>query len=437
MKFKRVPRKDRKTGQPNGQTRLIFTRYNPLKGRTEKVHLAAVPRHILNSTNDDEIQQWCNTEAAKIAAKSARIKERLAWKDKYHDFTQLLEEFTDSQKIRAKNSWETDVHYLEHYVFHFFLEIRKSNNIAEWHYLAEDFKIWLSKTKPYHANKESLALNTQNRAINAFNKFMKLMRRKGRIEFPVHLEVHKESQADLVTTDDLYTNAEIERVYEDLLKHRPSSAYLFYILAKTGMRENEGLGLCMKFVNKGRLEGSLRLDQMHKTLVNFGLGEYEGYIVLESQPELARLRAVNSTQVPRAPLKSKPVIDPKFFRFIPIWDARAWQIIRELYNIALEDFDKKKFGVDEADYIFFDGISANILYNDLKRSCERVGIRFRSPHCLRHTFLTDFYDKTNEDLLLADRVAGHSTLKMIRRYSHVREQLGRENQRKARLKQKI
>lgn len=437
MKFTREPRKDRKTGQPSGKTRLIFSRYNPHKQKTEKVLHSAIPKHILNCEDDVKVQEWCDSEAAKTAAKSARIQERLAWKGEFHDFNRLLEEFTESQKLKAKNSWQTDVHYLEHYVFHYFLAVCRSNKVVEWHYLAEDFKIWLSQTKPYHANKESLALNTQNRAINAFNKFMKLMKKKGRIDFPVHLEVHKESQADLITTDDLYTTDEVEKVYDDLLAHRPASANLFYILAKTGMRENEGLGLCLKFINPGKIEGSPRLEQMQKTLSNFGLGEYDGYIVLESQPELACLRAENSKVVPRAPLKHKAVIDPKFFRFIPVWDKKAWEIIRELYNKALDDIEKKTFGLDEADYLFFDGLTANIFYNDLKKSCERLGIRFRSPHCLRHTFLTDFYDKTNEDQTLADRVAGHATLKMIRRYSHVREQLGRENQRKARARKKI
>jgi integrase len=437
MKFIREPRIDRKTGLPSGKTRLIFTRYNQEKGRTEKVLHSAIPKHILHCEDDAKVLEWCNSEAAKVAAKSARIQERLAWKGEFHDFNRLLEEFTESQKIKAKNSWKTDVHYLEHYVFHYFLSVSRSNKVAEWHYLAEDFKIWLSKTKPYNGQKESLALNTQNRAINAFNKFMKLMKRKGKIDFPVHLEVHKESQADLVTVEDLYTDDEINKVYDDLSQHRQSSANLFYILAKTGMRENEGLGLCLKFIYPEKIGGGTRLDEMQRLLKDYGLDKYEGYLLLESQPELSSIREKDSVEVPRSPLKHRPVIDSRYSRIIPIWDSKAWEIIRELYNKSLDDLETKRFGLDEGNYLFFDGLTASMFYNDLKKSCDRLGLRFRSPHCLRHTFLTDFYGKTNENLTLAERVAGHSTLKMVRRYSHVREQLGLEIQRKARGRKKI
>ena len=392
---------------------------------------------IGHCVDDSKVLEWCNTEAAKLAAKSARIKERINWKNKFHDFDILLNEFTESQKLKAKNSWQTDVHYLQTYVLYYFLSVAKSNNVAEWHYQTEDFRIWLSKAKPITGKKDNLALNTQNRVINSFNKFMKLMKRKGRVDFPVHIEVYKESQADLITVDDLYTDQEIDKVFEDLSLHRPSSAKLFYLLAKTGMRENEGLGLCLKFICKGKIGGSTRMDQMQRLLENYHLNQYQGYIVLESQPELTSIRKKDSVEVPRAALKHRPMIEPKHFRFIPIWDEKAWEIIRDLFNKTLEEFKAKKFGADDTNYLFFEGLTANIFYSDLKKSCERLKLRFRSPHCLRHTFLTDFYGKTNEERTLAEKVAGHSTDKMIRRYSHVREQLGLEAQRRETQREKI
>jgi integrase len=49
-----------------------------------------------------------------------------------------------------------------------------------------------------------------------------------------------------------------------------------------------------------------------------------------------------------------------------------------------------------------------------------------TTHKLRHTFLTWFYDKTGEDLFLAEKIAGHRDKKTLEIYSHIREQIGRE-----------
>ncbi len=53
------------------------------------------------------------------------------------------------------------------------------------------------------------------------------------------------------------------------------------------------------------------------------------------------------------------------------------------------------------------------------RLAAKAGISRRvHPHMLRHTALTDLYDKT-KDLRLVQTVAGHTTSRMTERYTHV------------------
>jgi integrase/recombinase XerC len=50
---------------------------------------------------------------------------------------------------------------------------------------------------------------------------------------------------------------------------------------------------------------------------------------------------------------------------------------------------------------------------------ERAGIQRRvHPHMLRHTALTNLYDRT-QDLRMVQEVAGHTTSRMTERYTHV------------------
>jgi len=84
------------------------------------------------------------------------------------------------------------------------------------------------------------------------------------------------------------------------------------------------------------------------------------------------------------------------------------------------------YGPDEDDYLLFDGLTAAMFYNDLTLALKRLNLKHRSPHKLRHTFLTWFYAKINNDPFLAESVGGHRERRDIERYSHLRELIGRE-----------
>lgn len=73
-----------------------------------------------------------------------------------------------------------------------------------------------------------------------------------------------------------------------------------------------------------------------------------------------------------------------------------------------------------------------MFYIDMMKAFEKTGLRKRSPHKARHTFLTWFYAEILEDTFIAEKVGGHRDKRSLEVYSHMREQLGREIQFKKR-----
>lgn len=65
-------------------------------------------------------------------------------------------------------------------------------------------------------------------------------------------------------------------------------------------------------------------------------------------------------------------------------------------------------------------LSTRYVRQMVARYAQQAGINGRvHPHMLRHTALTNLYEKSN-DLRLTQLVAGHSTSRMTERYTHVR-----------------
>lgn len=64
-------------------------------------------------------------------------------------------------------------------------------------------------------------------------------------------------------------------------------------------------------------------------------------------------------------------------------------------------------------------LDSRYVRNLVARLADKAGIEKRvHPHMLRHTALTNLYDKTL-DLRLVQQVAGHTTSRMTERYTHV------------------
>jgi hypothetical protein len=310
------------------------------------------------------------------------------------------------------------------------------NNINDWHVFFGDFRSWLKKVKPLKANKKNLMLNTQAKVINALNAFLRFAHSKSWIETLRKCASYKREETLTVTVDDLFREEEGPSIRRALRDIRPISEEFFVVLVGTPLRENEGLGLCADFISEGRIEGA-KSSKIHNSLEKYGLGEYHGYICLESQPARDSICISESwtdrhgkkweiNSVPRKPLKHRKKIDPSWYRYMPIYDLDAWNILVRRANEALDKFDKKVYTTDPKDYLLFDGLTASMFYSDLAKALELLKLKHRSPHKTRHTYLTWFYDKINEDSFLAEKVAGHRDKRDIERYNHIREQIGRE-----------
>lgn len=438
MEFRKEPRIDRRTKQAAGW-RWIFYHYNPIKKRNDKVPKSAIPPHIWNSLSEDEVREYCRSQAAINDAIRDRARRRLEWQNKYHNFNELLKEFAEAHKLAAPNSWKNDIHYLKNYVFAFFLVEKMANNLNHWPLLREDFRMWLGNVQPLKTSLKKLSLNTQNKAINAMNRFVEYLSKKQKCETVAPMDLHKRDRLPEVTVDDLFDENEIQILYKALLEIRPVSAKIFIILVRTGLRINEALGLCLKFIYSGKIEGGKTSDKIHMNLSKYGFENYHGYICLESQPAYEGIRVSESFtdrngtrweagSIPRKPLKCRKKIDPKNNRLIPIFDSQAWNLIVDAWNEQIDLHEKKTNGKNERDYLLFEGVTASMFYIDVMKALEVTKLRKRSPHKCRHTFLTWFYGETLEDLFLAEWVGGHRDKRSLEVYSHMREQLGREQQ---------
>lgn len=440
-KAKQIVKIDRTSKKPVG-IRWEFRRYDMNSKRYERVPVLEIPPEIRESQDSEKVAEFCKLKNAEINAVSTRKKATTDWKHKYPAFDLLLAEFAKYQVIRAPNSWENDLYYLQSYVMKFFTRKSPSDdtmNILNWHLYYEEFRQWLSVEKPLKWQKKNLALNTQNRIIKALNVFLNMVGKKVGQEFP-KCPTHNREELNQVTADDIFSQEEIKNLQFALKGIRPDSYDLFTVLVNTALRTNEVLGMCLPFVMKGHLSGSSS-GKLHEQLQKYNLGDYFGYICLESQPILDSIRTSedftdSKTQkwkkgsVPRKPLKSRRKIEPKWFRFIPIFEREAWNVLVRRYNEQIDLLSKNTHGRDERDYLLFDNITASMFYQDLVAACEVCKIRFRSPHKLRHTFLTWFYTQTNEDRLLARKVGGHEDERSMRVYSHLAEQIGLEQKRR-------
>jgi integrase len=426
MIYLKLETKDRKTKVKG--IRYQFRSYNKINQRYEAIPIETLPEYIRNCQSDAVAKQYCQTKSAEENAIKSRIQKRKEWEEKFHNYAKLLNDFGEDHQLKAPNSWKNDVYYLDGYVFPFFLGKQLSSNLHEWPLHYHDFKKWLSDVKPMKYNIDRLAINTQNKIIKALNLFLRYYSESNPTEVEIKkCSVYPREMCKISTAADVLEKHEVEPIWEALKKIRPMSADLFYVLTQTGMRINEAIGTCLAFVNEGEIEGK-KARSYHQLIKKYDLSYY-GYLVLESQPRY-RVPRDKGGIVPRKPLKSRKTIEHKYFRYIPLFDKDAWKIIARLSNERMNEIEQRKWGKDPKDYLLFNGMTATMFYLDLKRAFEMTKLRFRSPHKVgRHTYLTWLYDVTYNDATLAEIIVGHRDKKTMENYSHLAEQVGREQQR--------
>ncbi len=438
LKYTKVKKINRATGEPCG-FRWQFTKYNPKTQINERVPVKAIPKHIRNSQDESEVEAYCKSQDAIDQTARHRAKLRIEWRKKYDDYNKLLEDFSTYQAERAPNSYLNDVYYLEQYAFHFFLTKKENNTYWQWYLHFDEFRKWLKTEKPAKWNRETLSLNTQNRIIKALNVFLGMVAKANDKNIP-RCQHYKRDELNQITSLDILSEEEVMIISKELREISPLSCDFFIVLARTGMRENEALGLALSFLSEGNIQGA-KLDKLHSHIKRYPFPEYYGYICLESQPQLKSIRTkekfcdrLGTTwevgSVPRKPLKLRKKISPENYRFIPIFDKEAWNILVDRWNAQQEKKERNAHGEDLRNYLLFDTLTASIFYNDLKEAYRRASLIFKSPHMNRHFFLTWFYECCDSDRFLAKVISGHIDERSIENYSHLRDFIGREQQAK-------
>lgn len=399
-----------------------FLYWDPKTKKRIRLKKSEVPSDI---NSDAKAAEFCKVKEAELQAFSIKVKRELEWKKKYYDFEQLLEIYSKQRKKDAPNSWETDVYYLEQYVFMFFLTIKNSNNLNNWDLHFEDLRNWLEHDaellKQKRANK-TLAYATKNACIKSLNRFLSTMVRNNKMKGPSpRCEMFAKHKLNRKGIESYIYPAEAKQVYEKLTEIDAEVADFFWVMLNTGLRLNEGLGLAASHVFKGQpSEANLK-----KMLSRYDIKSIV-HLILDSQPKNKNpIRDANGN-ILRKPLKHRRKIEPKNNRIIPVTDDKAAKIIASRFNSQAKLIKDKKYGDNRGNYLLFDNLDKNRVSNKLRRAYEELKVKPKSPHDCRHTFCTEVVALTEGHQFLARYVLGHADATTTENYLHLWEVIQRK-----------
>jgi integrase len=184
----------------------------------------------------------------------------------------------------------------------------------------------------------------------------------------------------------------------------------------TGLRVGELLGLALNSLS------NKIPDEIREPFQRAGFTVY-GVILLDSQPSDAYIMRGEGGEIPRSPLKWRKEISPRNSRTIPVIEKEAWNILATRWKMQKVFFDKRMFGIKRENYLLFDGAQRNTYLAELRQTYEKLGLRFKGSHVLRHTRATEFTLKGIPEKL-QELVLGHKGLAQ-QRYIHIVELLNK------------
>lgn len=357
----------------------------------------------------EEAEKWVRTQDAALHAAKQRSADKVAWREKFYDFAELVGKFETWVKQRAPNENGASRQRLDYYIMPFFLETKLCNNVNQWRYFYQEFRNWLDQEAASPKYNRKISYSYKNHVINTLNQFTQFLLDYNKMDpesrvlcshFPRHLVGSR-------SVEDILSDEEFKDVHERLKKIDAGVADFFYILRHTGMRFNELFSLPLIALHSGKMDGPL-----DKTLTEVGINYY-GYIFLESQCAPGRPKDNNGLYV-RKPLKSRKKIDMKGARTIPIQDKECWNILARRYKVG------KTLGADLNQKLFFEELGKTIIERTLYDLYANLTYKAKQYHCLRHTFATYLIGETRS-YFLAQAILGHRTLRIFEGYNHLFE----------------
>jgi hypothetical protein len=353
-----------------------------------------------------------------------RIERKLSWQKKFYDFEELLEVFEKEAKLRAPNSWQSQLYYLRHYGLDFFLNKKQTNNLNNWPLYFDDFKEWLGEVKTSkRSSNDGLAYASRNNIIGAVNIFLDIMAKKRKCEFLPKCQKFPRHMLARRDADHVIGEVEAVTITKKLVNECKSelAADFFATLMGTGMRLGEGLGTSLADFFPGVPQNAILKNSLEKHKL-----KCFGYIVLESQVTTSITFRDKKGHVIRKPLKGRRTIDGKASRIIPILDKKVFNILARRYNEQSALLERKAFGANKSDYLLFDGLTKSGFYRILTNAYSKTNYETRTAHCCRHTFATNFAGRTNSDTALNRLILGHKDEDTTLGYVHLYEQIARE-----------
>lgn len=409
----------------NGTVQYRFTYIND-QGKRCRFPQAQVPRF----DSREEAETWGNSQAALRETRKAHIAKKLSWRSKHYAFEELLARYTAYQKEHAPNSWQSCVYYLEHWVFPYYLQERKSGNVNDWWLGFEEFRDWLKSPEVMvkKGRKAPLAVSTQCNIIKALNTFLECLKRYNLIDkdsvrkceaYPDHMLNHRGYK-------DVMLPGERDRLVAVLRTSYPPAADFLQVLWHTGMRFSELFGLPMSSLFKGAVRPGPLADALGKA----DMTDCHGYLYLESQPLHDDCRREADGSMLRKPLKTCKVISPKYARTIPVRDKTVWNILAVRFKAQQELLLQQKYGPSRTEYRLWEDAEWNRTVNGLREAYRHLGLVPKGYHACRHTFITYLVGQTGSYVLVR-AISGHRSQKAFERYLHLFEQISIEAQQTA------
>ena len=396
--------------------------YNDKNGKRIRLKKSEHPHF----TDRKTAEAWSKSQKAFEQSQKNLIAQKLEWKSQYFEFDSLVIKYADWQKSQAPNSWENNITWLEQYVLPWFLSFKKQNNVNGWHFLYSEFIDYLRDEATTTSRGTKLAVASSNKVIHTLNSFVRFLGKYNLIDpsAAIKCEAFPDSLQKTKSFDNVIKPDEFSIIEKKLSEAHKPSADMFRLLYFTGLRSNEGFSLPMSFLYSGNMDGIL-----HEKLAEQDI-KYYGYIVLESQcADKSRPRNPDTHEIPRKPLKGRKTIHNKNNRVIPIRDKETWNILASRYLACQEEFETRKYGSNETNYLLFPDVNNTKVSRELKVAYSNSSYKQKTLHDCRHSFCTYFVGET-ANFFLARAILGHKS-NAFERYLHIYESISLNAKRKS------
>lgn len=215
------------------------------------------------------------------------------------------------------------------------------------------------------------------------------------------IRIPKSTEEELVKEKEVetFSNEEIKLLLEVIGERKLKYIVLFALF--TGARKGEILALGKSDIS----EGSVKINKTVKRI-----GVYDGKLLSRYEMKITKPKTPNSN------------------RDVPLPDYLLKEL-KKLNVLVIEE--KLKLGEDYRDNdLLFPSLTGNYidertLTRSWTRALERAGIPHKKFHALRHTYATRLFEK-GVSILTVSRLLGHGSVKTTEIYTHVLENVKRE-----------